>query len=51
MHQLVGQLAGVGEQQQAFGVDVEPTHRLPLALRQARQAAEHRRAVLRDRRW
>ena len=47
VHQLVGELARVGEQQQAFGVQVEPTDRLPLALLQARQAAEHRRAVLR----
>ena len=41
VHQLVGQLAGVGEQQQALGVDVQPAHRLPLALWQARQAPEH----------
>ena len=34
-------------EQQALGVDVEATDRLPLALRQARQAPEHRRAVLR----
>ena len=47
MHQLVGQLARVREQQQAFGVDVEPADRLPLALLQARQAAEHGRPVLR----
>ena len=26
MHQLIGQLARVGEEQQAFGVDVEPAH-------------------------
>ena len=47
VHQLVGQLAGVGEQQQAFGVDVQPADRLPLALLQPRQAAEHRGALLR----
>ena len=46
VHQLVCQFAGVGEQQQAFGVQVEPTDRLPLALLKARQAAEHRGAVL-----
>ena len=46
VHQLVGQFAGVGEQQQALGVQVEPTDRLPLALLQSRQPAEHRRPVL-----
>ena len=47
VHQLVRELAGVREQQQAFGVDVEPADRLPFALLQTRQAAEHGRAVLR----
>jgi hypothetical protein len=47
VHQLVGQFARVGEQQQAFGVDVQPADRLPLAVRQPRQAAEHRGPVLR----
>ena len=47
MHQLVGQAARGREEQQAFGVDVEPADRLPLALLQARQAAEHGRPVLR----
>ena len=47
VHQLVGQFTGVGEQQQAFGVDVQPAHRLPLAMRQARQAAVDGGAVLR----
>ena len=47
MHQLVGQFARVGEQQQAFGIDVEPADRQPLAVRQPRQAAEHRRPLLR----
>ena len=47
VHQLVGQFARVGEQQQAFGVDVEPPHRLPLALRKPGQAPEHRWPVLR----
>jgi hypothetical protein len=42
VHQLVGQVAGGGEQQQAFGVHVQAAHRLPLALLQARQLAEHR---------
>ncbi|MOA28919.1 hypothetical protein D3C78_1498970 [compost metagenome] len=47
MHQVVGQFTGVGEQQQAFGVQVEAADGLPFALVQARQAAEHGRAVLR----
>ena len=47
MHQAVGQLARVGEQQQTFGVEVKPAHRLPLTLHQARQAAEHGGPVLR----
>src|SRR3989344_1066609 len=37
----------VREQQQAFGVEVQATHRHPLAALQARQATEHRRAALR----
>ena len=47
VHQLIRQLARVGQQQQAFGVQVKPTDRLPLALLQAGQASEHGRAVLR----
>ena len=47
MHQVVGQLARTGEEQQPFGVEVKPTHRLPLALVQFRQTPEHGRAVLR----
>ena len=47
VHQLVGQLAGAGQQQQAFGVQVEPADRLPLALVELGQTPEHRRAVLR----
>jgi hypothetical protein len=47
VHQPVGQLAGVGEQQQAFGVEVEPADGLPLALVQPGQLAEHRGPVLR----
>ena len=47
MHQPVGQLARAGEQQQAFGVQVQPPDRLPLAILQAWKAAKHRRAVLR----
>ena len=47
VHQLVGKFTGIGEQQQPFGVDVQPAHRLPLALGQPRQAAEHRGPLLR----
>ena len=47
MHQLVGQLTRVGEQQQAFGVQVKTTDRHPLAVVQARQTTEHRGATLR----
>ena len=47
VHQLVSQLARAGEQQQALGVQVQATHRLPFALGQAGQAAKHRGAVLR----
>ena len=47
VHELVGQLARSCEQQQAFGVDVEPAHALPLALLQARQTAEDSGALLR----
>ena len=41
------QLARVGEKQQAFRVDVKAPNRLPLALRQTRQAPVHGGAVLR----
>ena len=47
MHQLVGQFARVGEQQQTFGIDVQAADRLPLAMLQARQTPEHGRALLR----
>src|SRR5690349_7997458 len=47
MHQLVGEFARTGEQQQAFGIQVEAADRLPLALLQARQLAEHGRPILR----
>ena len=46
VHQLVGQFARAGEQQQAFGVQVQTAHRLPFALVQAGQAAEHGGTVL-----
>ena len=47
VHQLVGETARGREEQQALGVDVEPSDRLPLALLQARQAAKDGRPVLR----
>jgi uncharacterized membrane protein len=47
VHELVGQFAGIREQQQALGVDVQAPDGLPFALCQARQAPEHRRTVLR----
>ena len=47
MHQVVGQAARIGEQQQAFGVQVEPANGLPFALMQFGQSPEHRGAVLR----
>ena len=47
VHELVGQLTRAGEQQEAFGVQVQATHRLPFAVLQARQFAKHRGAVLR----
>ena len=47
MHQTVSQLARAGEQQQAFGIQVQTPNRLPLALVQLGQTAEHRGPVLR----
>src|SRR5437899_1881984 len=37
VHQAVGELAGIGQQQQARAVDVQPTHRHPPARRQPRE--------------
>ena len=47
MHQLVCQLARAGEQKQPFCVEVEPAYRLPFAVLQTRQLAEHSGSVLR----
>ena len=47
MHKPIGQLAGAGEQQQAFGVEVEAADRLPFALKQLGQASENGGAILR----
>ena len=41
VHQLVGEFARIGEQQQAFGIHIQSTDRLPLTLLQARQMTEH----------
>ena len=46
VHQLVGQLPGTGQQQQTFGVQVQASDRLPLALKQLRQTPENGWAVL-----
>ena len=46
MHQLIRQFARTREKQQTFGIQIEPPDRLPLALLQTRQLAEHRRTVL-----
>ena len=47
VHQLIGQVAGAGEKQQALGVQVQTPHRLPFTLEQLGQAAKNRGAVLR----
>ena len=47
MHQPVGQLARTRQQQQAFGIQIQPPHGLPFALKQPGQAAKHGRAILR----
>ena len=47
MHQLVCQLARAGKQKQPFCVEVEPAYRLPFAVLQTRQLAEHSGSVLR----
>ena len=41
MHQLVGQFAVSGEQQQTGGVDVEPAHGNPACMSQAWQVVEY----------
>src|SRR5690606_6131882 len=46
VHQLVGQLARTGKQQQPFRVQVQTPDRLPLTLREPRQLAKYRGAVL-----
>ena len=47
VHQAVGQVAGVGEQQQALGVEVEAADGQPLAGLHGRQAVEHGRTAFR----
>jgi hypothetical protein len=47
VHQAVGQVAGIREQQQAFGVEVEAADGQPLAGLHGRQAVEHRRTAFR----
>src|SRR5467141_5143226 len=38
VHQAVGELAGIGQQQQPRAVDIQPTHRHPPAWRQDRKS-------------
>ena len=47
MHQPIGQLTGIGQQQQPFGVQIQTAYRLPLSLEQFRQPAKYRWPVLR----
>ena len=47
VHQVIGQLTRVGEQQQPLGIQVQPADRLPLSQVQFWQAPEHGRPVLR----
>ena len=47
VHQIVGQFAGVGEQKQALGIEVQAPHGLPFALVQLGQTAKNRGPVLR----
>jgi hypothetical protein len=47
VHQLVGELPGTRQQQQSFGVQIEPANRLPLPLVQLGQTAKNGRSVLR----
>ena len=46
MHQVVCQFPRTGKQQQAFGVEVQSPHRLPLTLEQLGQSAKHGGTVL-----
>src|SRR5207244_12814391 len=44
-HQPIGELTGIGEQQQTFGVVIETPDADPLAVADRRQLLEHRRAA------
>ena len=46
MHHLVGELAGIREEQQPLGVEIEATDRDPLAVADVGQLFEHRRPPL-----
>jgi hypothetical protein len=46
VHEAIGQLTRIGEQQQTFGVEVQPPYRLPLARVQAGKASKNGGAVL-----
>ena len=47
MHQFIGQLARAGQQQQTFGIQIEPPDGLPFAMKQPGQTAKHGGPVLR----
>ena len=47
MHQSVGQLTGTCQEQQSFGVQIQPPDRLPFALEQLGQAPENGWTILR----
>jgi hypothetical protein len=46
MHQIVGQFTRTGKQQQPLSVQVETSHRLPLALKKLWQASKDGRPIL-----
>jgi len=43
MHEAVRELAGVGEEQETAGIEVEPADRDPVTAPNSRQMVEHRR--------
>ena len=47
MHQAICKLAGTRQQKQALGVQIETAHRLPLPLKQSRQASKNGGPILR----
>ena len=47
MHQRIGKLTIIGQQQQAQCIDIQPTNRYPSTMMQSRQTVEHRFTVFR----